>query len=194
MFYISDYITKMDTKTYEMLSLLSRAVSRMPVNHVAESPLSTARTLLHKCLSQFTRQQQIHAQQAARYLRGLGDGIPSHATVPMLSSLLISSVKESMRERFDDEDASDDEEPIEAEDARIENPNDDDELEDVRIQVATDEAGQVVECTLGSTFSTFSRSFRPGFLVCNNLSLRCPYSHFSHPLPPDSTEVPYQGM
>ncbi|KIM58074.1 hypothetical protein SCLCIDRAFT_43455, partial [Scleroderma citrinum Foug A] len=26
MFYISDYITKMDTKTYEMLSLLSHAV------------------------------------------------------------------------------------------------------------------------------------------------------------------------
>ncbi|KAG1772158.1 hypothetical protein EDD22DRAFT_768732 [Suillus occidentalis] len=112
MFYISDYITKMDTKTYEMLSLLSRAVSRIPFNHVAESPSSAARTLLHKCLSQFTRQQQIHAQQAARYLRGLGDGIPSHATVPMLSSLLISSVKESMRVRCADDDASDDEEPI----------------------------------------------------------------------------------
>src|SRR5882762_10541168 len=62
MFYISDYITKMDTKTYEMLSLLSRAVSAMPPTH--DSPAKDrAKTLLHKCLAQFSKQQQIHAQQ-----------------------------------------------------------------------------------------------------------------------------------
>jgi hypothetical protein len=60
-----DYITKMDMKTYEMLSLLSRAVARVPINQLEESPSAKAKALLHKCLSQFTRQQQIHAQQAA---------------------------------------------------------------------------------------------------------------------------------
>lgn len=146
MFYISDYITKMDSKTYEMLSLLSRAVSRIPASHIEDSPSARARTLLHKCLSQFTRQQQIHAQQAARYIRGLADGIPSHVTVPMLSSLLISCVTSNMsvHERggvdFDEEDA------VAELPTHIENTEDDEELEDVRIRVSADEHGQIVEC------------------------------------------------
>ena len=76
-----------------MLSLLSRAVANLgdpPDSN--ESPVVRSKKLLHKCLSQFTRQQQIHAQQAARYLRGLDDSIPSHKTIPMLSALLISYV------------------------------------------------------------------------------------------------------
>jgi hypothetical protein len=85
-------------------------------------------------------------QQAARYLRGLGDGIPSHATVSMLLPLLILSIKECLCKHFEDDDVSDDEEPIEEEDAHIENPNDEDELEDVHIRVATNEDSQVVEC------------------------------------------------
>jgi len=95
MFYITDYITKMDCKTYEMLTLLSRAVSQMP-NTSNTSPTDAAKTLLHKCLSQFTRQQQIHAQQAVRYLRGLGDQICSHKTIPMLSSILLPFVKSNL--------------------------------------------------------------------------------------------------
>ncbi|KAI6030203.1 hypothetical protein EDC04DRAFT_2572412, partial [Pisolithus marmoratus] len=72
MFYISDYITKMGTKTYEMLSLLSRAVARLPLNPGNTTPTEqSAKTLLHKCLSQFNKQQQIHAQQAAMVHSGL---------------------------------------------------------------------------------------------------------------------------
>jgi len=92
MFYITDYITKMDVKTYEMLSLLSRAVSA--VSSPSDSPAKDkARSLLHKCLAQFSRQQQIHAQQAARYLRGHGDSISSHKTVPMMSGLLLDFLR-----------------------------------------------------------------------------------------------------
>ena len=65
MFYITDYITKMDVKTYEVLSLLSRAVATMPKDS-GECTRDRAKRLLHKCLAQFTRQQQIHAQQAAQ--------------------------------------------------------------------------------------------------------------------------------
>jgi hypothetical protein len=82
----------MDCKTYEMLSLLSRALSRLP-DISGSSPKDAAKTLLHKCVSQFTCQQQIHAQQAVRYVRGFGDGISSHKTVPMMSSLLLSSLR-----------------------------------------------------------------------------------------------------
>src|SRR6266436_9596598 len=79
---------KIDLKTYEMLSLLSCAVASVPTD--SESPLRVhTRSLLHKCLAQFSRQQQIHAQQAARYLCGLGDSISSHNTIPMMSGLLL---------------------------------------------------------------------------------------------------------
>ncbi|KAG2337334.1 hypothetical protein BDR05DRAFT_1005149 [Suillus weaverae] len=81
----------------------------------------------------------LHLQHAARYLRGLGDGIPSHATVPMLSSLLLSSVKECMRDEDLEEDVSDEEDAVEEEEAHIENPNAEEELKDVHICVATDE-------------------------------------------------------
>lgn len=93
MFYISDYITKMGIKTYEMLSLLSRAVARLPSTNHQMPAVDSAKALLHKCLSQFNRQQQIHAQQAARYIQGHDDSISSHQSVPMLSSLLLSYVK-----------------------------------------------------------------------------------------------------
>ncbi|KAG8929439.1 hypothetical protein FRC01_004338 [Tulasnella sp. 417] len=91
MFYITDYITKMDVKTYEMLSLLSCTVASVSEDPNL-SPKDNAKRLLHRCLSQFTRQQQIHAQQAVRYIRELGDSYQSHATVPMLSSALIAHV------------------------------------------------------------------------------------------------------
>ena len=108
MFYITDYITKMDVKTYEMLSLLSRAVSSVP--SASDSPAKDrAKTLLHKCLAQFSRQQQIHAQQAARYLRGHGDSISSHKTVPMLTGLLLNFLQTEYGLGSDenDEDADD---------------------------------------------------------------------------------------
>lgn len=92
MFYITDYITKMSLNTYETLSLLSRAVAQAPDNDKMSAPLGAARTLLHKCLTQFTRQQQIHAQQAARYIRGFSDSVSSHKTIPMMSGLMISFV------------------------------------------------------------------------------------------------------
>ena len=57
-----------------------------------ESTCDLERTLLHKCLAQFTRQQQIHAQQAAHYLHGFGDSMKSHETIPMMSSLLLDLV------------------------------------------------------------------------------------------------------
>ena len=96
MFYITDYITKSDLKTHEMLSLLSRAAENLGEScDNRESALTRSKRLLHKCLSQFTRQQQIHAQQAARYLRGLNDSIPSHETVPMMSALLIAYVSKA---------------------------------------------------------------------------------------------------
>jgi len=67
MFYITDYITKMDTKPHEMLSLMSKAIAQNP-RQLETTDQGNAKTLLHKCLSQFSCQQQIHGQQAVCYL------------------------------------------------------------------------------------------------------------------------------
>jgi len=130
MFYISDYITKMDTKTYEMLSLLSRAVAHLPNDAGQKDTIGSAKTLFHKCLSQFSWQQQIHAQQAARYIRGFDDGIPSHLSVPMMSSLLLDHVK-----------CSNHNQDSMCEDAQ----DDDDDIEHSQICVTADKNGNVAE-------------------------------------------------
>ncbi|KAG2051086.1 hypothetical protein BDR06DRAFT_1061816 [Suillus hirtellus] len=86
------YITKSDLKTHEMLLLLSRAVTQVS-SQPGDTEVENAKCLLHKCLTQFACQQQIHAQQAVHYLRGYGDDIASHETIPMLSGLLLSHVR-----------------------------------------------------------------------------------------------------
>ena len=129
MFYITDYITKMDVKTYEMLSLLSRAVSSMP--SASDSPAKDrARTLLHKCLAQFSRQQQIHAQQAARYLRGHGDSISSHKTVPMMSGLVLDFLRSQLSTVVDYDDDS--------------GHTPEDEIEQCSLKIQTDKTGKLI--------------------------------------------------
>lgn len=95
MFYITDYITKMSLKTGQLLSLMCKAVMTASSHSVEnETPVESAKRLLHKCLAQFSKKQSIHAQQAARYLRGSRDSISSHKTIAVLSNLVYSHVKE----------------------------------------------------------------------------------------------------
>lgn len=96
MYYITDYITKGELKTHHLLSLLAKGVINAQHSYTdQQTSLERSKTLLHKCLSQFSQQRQIHGQQAARYLRGLGDSIQSHETVPMLTSALLSFVNKT---------------------------------------------------------------------------------------------------
>ena len=129
MFYITDYITKMDCKTYEVLSLLSRVVSRMP-DIVNSSPTDSAKNLLHRCISQFTRQQQIHAQQAVRYLRGFDDTISSHKTVPMMSSLLLSFINANLQN---------------PQSVTVESQEDEEDVEQLPLKIVTNESGELVD-------------------------------------------------
>ncbi|KAJ3516563.1 hypothetical protein NMY22_g14178 [Coprinellus aureogranulatus] len=142
MFYITDYITKMDMKTYEMLSLMSRAVSTLhrhsdsadntKVDH-KRLALDQAKTLLHRCLSQYTRQQQIHAQQAARYLRGFDDTISSHVTVPMMSGLLFRRLQDMHRLC------------TQGNTTHSATTNDEDEIQDLSIRIMTTPQGSLIE-------------------------------------------------
>lgn len=162
MFYITDYIAKSDLKTHETLLLLSRAVANLGESREKqESALTHSKRLLHKCLSQFTRQQQIHAQQAVRYLHGLNDSIPSHETVPMLSALLIAYVTKVSRTVICDvalattcdetcadgcDDDSDDEERGDGEHKGIDDEErKDGEREDVALRILVDQNGALRE-------------------------------------------------
>ena len=126
MCYITDYITKMEMKTYQILSLLSRATASVP-EEPEVSLRERGRQLLHKCLTQFTRQQQIHAQQAARYLRGYNDTISSHNTIPLMSGLLLDFISQEYRIQID-------------EDSECK----EDKLERSFLKIQTDQAGNLV--------------------------------------------------
>jgi|SRR5882762_557823 len=68
-------------------------------------------------MSQFTCQQQVHAQQAAHYIRGRGDGMSSHLTKPMMSAFLLSHIKsmyliQTSAESIDNESADEEHEPL----------------------------------------------------------------------------------
>jgi hypothetical protein len=97
MFYISDYITKNDEKLWQLMSMFSRSISaNTSTNSNLDKGLGKidkARKLLHQCLAAVIREQKIHGQQAAHYLRGGGDGISTHTTVPMYSYAVTSYVR-----------------------------------------------------------------------------------------------------
>jgi hypothetical protein len=128
-FYITDYITKMGPTTYQMLSLLSKAVSNMPQTDDC-SNASKAKILLHKCLSQFTCQQQIHPQQAAHYIRGRGDAMSSHFTKPMMSAILRSHVKSLYSAQTSAQDTN--------------NESDDEEHEPIFLKIAINNEGNLM--------------------------------------------------
>ena len=96
MFYITDYITKNDEKLHQILSMFSTAVASHDGTGQRSASNLKARQMLHGCLAAVLREQKIHGQQAARYLRGFGDGIPSHKTVPMLSRQIALYVKSNI--------------------------------------------------------------------------------------------------
>lgn len=116
--YITDYITKMDMRTHQVLSLLSRAVLETETSpDGAETAQQNAKHVLHKCLTQLSRKREIHGQIAARFLRGLGDVILSHPSAPMMSGFLMSYVMRTYNVPIafdytsDDEDDNSDEPP-----------------------------------------------------------------------------------
>lgn len=105
-----------------------------------------ARTILHKCLSQFAHEQQIHAQQAVRYIKGFSDGMFSHKTVLMLSSALMAYILKQLRRTGSDEDK--------------ENT---DKVEDFMLRVNVDKTGVVRNCNQLDNYM-----YRPDELVHMN--------------------------
>ncbi|KAE8249631.1 hypothetical protein A4X13_0g5133 [Tilletia indica] len=87
--YITSYSTKSDETPLNQVSMIQTVFERMAT--YAEDTSAT-KTLLTKCVMQFGRERQLHAQQAATYVRDLGDTWQSHSTLPMLSGRLLLCV------------------------------------------------------------------------------------------------------
>jgi Helitron helicase-like domain at N-terminus/PIF1-like helicase len=92
MFYITNYITKDDLHSHQILSMMSSAITHMKEDSNA-TPVDRARARLHRWVSLLARLQEVHAQMAVLYIRGFGDTMASHDTVPMLSRVLLMALR-----------------------------------------------------------------------------------------------------
>ncbi|KAE8251867.1 hypothetical protein A4X13_0g3812 [Tilletia indica] len=86
--YITSYTTKSDETPANQVSMINTVYQRM-AEHM--DPTTDPHGLLTRCVMQFGRERQLHAQQAATYVRELGDTHQSHGTAPMLSGQVIAA-------------------------------------------------------------------------------------------------------
>lgn len=108
MCYIMDYITKMSVKTYKMLSLMADAVMKAS-NNLSDRDCLKVQIILHKCLTQFASQQQVHAQHDAKVIHGQQEVFCSHRTILMMSGILMEYVGKNWL--YEHEDDTTEEEP-----------------------------------------------------------------------------------
>ncbi|KAE8250215.1 hypothetical protein A4X13_0g4891 [Tilletia indica] len=87
--YITSYTTKSEETPANQISMINTVYERLAKT---TDTAPDTRSLLSKCVMQFGRERQVHAQQAATYVRELGDTEYSHDTVPMLSGRLTATV------------------------------------------------------------------------------------------------------
>ncbi|CAD7066147.1 unnamed protein product [Tilletia caries] len=87
--YITSYTTKSEETPANQISMINAVYERMATQGTITPD---AKAFLTRCVMQFGRERQVHAQQAATYVRDLGDTEQSHATVSMMSGQLVSTV------------------------------------------------------------------------------------------------------
>ncbi|KAE8244560.1 hypothetical protein A4X13_0g6492, partial [Tilletia indica] len=87
--YITSYATKSDETPANQVSMINTVFHRMAQYG---QDTSDVKALLTRCVMQFGRERQLHAQQAATYVRDLSDTFTSHDGIPMLSGYLLCTV------------------------------------------------------------------------------------------------------
>ncbi|KAK0524600.1 hypothetical protein OC835_005872 [Tilletia horrida] len=88
--YITAYTTKSEETPANQVSMIQTVLERMASLGQDSTIL---KDLLCRCVMQFGRERQVHAQQAATYVRDLGDTCVSHNTIPMFSGRLMLIVR-----------------------------------------------------------------------------------------------------
>ncbi|CAD6915111.1 unnamed protein product [Tilletia controversa] len=84
--YITTYATKSEETPANQVQMIKTVFERLDA--LGEEKDNVQR-MLSKCVMQFGRERQLHAQQVATYVRDLGDVWKSHKTVAMLSGSMI---------------------------------------------------------------------------------------------------------
>ncbi|KAE8193416.1 hypothetical protein CF335_g5594 [Tilletia laevis] len=84
--YITTYATKSEETPANQVQMIKTVSERLDA--LGEETDNVQR-MLSKCVMQFGRERQLHAQQVATYVRDLGDVWKSHKTVAMLSGSMI---------------------------------------------------------------------------------------------------------
>ncbi|KAE8232846.1 hypothetical protein CF326_g2112 [Tilletia indica] len=87
--YITTYTTKSEETPENQISMINTVYERMAG---LGASTSDPQALLTRCVMQFGRERQVHAQQAATYVRDLGDTEQSHKTIALLSGSLLARV------------------------------------------------------------------------------------------------------
>ncbi|KAE8229838.1 hypothetical protein CF326_g5178, partial [Tilletia indica] len=87
--YITSYTTKSDETPENQISMINTVFQRQDSDVVLSADV---KGMLTRCVMQFGRERQLHAQQVATYVRDLGDTMQSHKTVPMLSGRMLHTV------------------------------------------------------------------------------------------------------
>jgi len=95
------------------------------------------------------RSQKVHAQQAVRYLRGIGDGMCSHTSVPMLSNAITAYVTNYASKMFTSH--TDDGEHVHSNDdqhTRDDDNNHEDQTdyEPFEVRIMKDIDGKLIRC------------------------------------------------
>ncbi|KAE8221649.1 hypothetical protein CF319_g5026 [Tilletia indica] len=88
--YITSYATKSDETPENQVKMISTVFARMDENGIVDDSI---KSLLSRCVMQFGRERQLHAQQVATYIRDLGDTWTSHGTIGDTSPLNAAEIQ-----------------------------------------------------------------------------------------------------
>ncbi|KAE8220603.1 hypothetical protein CF319_g5894 [Tilletia indica] len=88
--YITSYATKSEETPENQVKMIKTVYERMEENGMVDD---SVKSLLSRCVMQFGRERQLHAQQVATYMRDLGDTWSSHKTVPMMTGRILMTVQ-----------------------------------------------------------------------------------------------------
>ena len=87
----------------------------------------------------------MHAQQAAKYIRGLNDTIKSHPTAPMLSSLLLQFVSHTFTDETIDHNIHESINNKDENESEHEHEHHDELFEPVKLHLSVDRSGRLLK-------------------------------------------------
>ena len=77
-FYVTDYATKSNLSTHQMLPLIAASMKKVNLSNVSNDAIARSKSLITKCLNRITTETEISASHVSHFLLGHLDKITSH--------------------------------------------------------------------------------------------------------------------